>query len=122
MTIIVSTTTGAKAINVYKDDKGAAAILNFKSYDEEGSALVLTGYTITLNVVTDDDSSDGSTFSFTGACSIVSAADGTFSYTPAATDFSATGSYLAHIIFTKTGEQAFVKFGSIKVIATPLTS
>lgn len=115
--IIVTTTTGAQSIKVYEDDEGAIATLNFKAVDENGDAIDIFSYTITIRAVDDDDTGANE---FNGTCTLVGGGTGgLFKYIPIATDFNAPGDYLVYFIFAAAGEQATVKFGPVKVITGP---
>ena len=74
--------------------------LNFTVTDENGDAYNLTGYTITLKVWEPGKYDDPI---IEGACSIVSAANGTCRYLIADGDFTSIKNYYAEIELTRDG-------------------
>lgn len=74
---------------------------------DENGAFDLTGHTVTLNMRNED--TKASVISG-GACSVVSAAAGTGTYTWQAADVATAGNYEVEIIATRDSDSAEVRF------------
>ena len=90
--------------------------IDFTIKDEDGTVIVLTGYTITMKVWRKNETG---TVLWSGACSIDDANAGTCHYTTVTGDFNIAGEFHMSHNLTKTGVDKWGQLYDLEVTERP---